>query len=108
MRNIFSLLVLLLMTIQSQAVVLNDPTSEPAIEIASTIENNYLKIDVGNNLAGSVMTLSVFNSLGEVVLENTLGLGLNKISVAGFAKGEYVAVVRENGVYTSKSSFEVK
>lgn len=85
-----------------------DPNSEKAVVIYSEIKTNMLSIEVDDQLAGSSVTVSIFNSVGEIVLESTLGLGLNKISVLGFAQGEYVAVVRENGVYTGKSSFEVK
>lgn len=108
MKNIICFLMLSLIAIENRANTTNDPTSEAGIEIASAIENNYLSIDVANELAGSVMTVSVFNSLGEVVLETTLGLGMNKINVQDLEKGEYVAVVRENGEYTSKQSFVVK
>lgn len=109
MKRIFSILIFSFSFLGSQAnSVISDPNAEKAVIIYSEIETNMLSIEVDDQLAGNSVTVSVFNSIGEIVLENTLGLGLNKISVAGLNKGEYVAVVRENGVYTSKSSFEVK
>ena len=85
----------------------NDPTSGTKVEIAPKVENNLLSIEVDETLSGASMTVSVFNTMGEIVVETTLGLGLNKIDVQGLKKGEYVAVVRKNGEYTSKSSFIV-
>ena len=87
--------------------VVNDPTSGTKVEIAPKVENNHLSIEVDETLAGARMTVSVFNTMGEIVVEATLGLGLNKIDVQGLNKGDYVAVVRKNGEYTSKSSFIV-
>lgn len=86
----------------------NDPTSENKVEISPRVENNYLSIDVDDELSGASVTVSVFNSIGEIVLETTLGLGVNKIDVQGLPNGDYVAVVRENGDYASKSSFVVE
>lgn len=86
----------------------NDPTSENKVEISPRVENNYLSIDVDDELSGVSVTVSVFNSIGEIVLETTLGLGVNKIDVQGLPNGDYVAVVRENGDYASKSSFVVE
>jgi hypothetical protein len=51
--------------------------------------------------------VSIFNSLGEIIIEEKLGLGLNKIDTSNLEKGNYVAVVRENDEYKNKSSFEV-
>lgn len=109
MKQLIGILMISLVAFGSQAnTAFGDPNSEKAVVIYSEIKTNMLSIEVDDQLAGSSVTVSVFNSVGEIVLESTLGLGLNKISVLGFAQGEYVAVVRENGVYTSKSSFEVK
>lgn len=85
-----------------------DPNSDKSVVIYPEIQTNMLSIEVDEALSGSSITVSIFSGLGEVVLETELGLGLNKINVADLKQGEYVAVVRENGVYTSKSSFEVK
>lgn len=109
MKQFIGILLMSLATLGSHAnTTFGDPNSDKSVVIYSEIKTNMLSIEVNDALAGSSVTVSVFNSVGEIVLENTLGLGLNKISVDGLAKGEYVAVVRENGVYTSKSSFEVK
>ncbi len=91
----------------SQAKNSVDPTSEVGIEIARDVKNNYLDIEVDDRLSGTKVTVSVFSSIGEIVLKTTLGLGLNKINVQDLIKGEYVAVVRENGEYASKQSFLV-
>lgn len=77
------------------------------IEIYPSAVSGLLNIDVDENLANGVVTVSIFNSIGEIVLEEVLGLGLNKVDVSSLAKGSYVAVVRENEKYKSKSSFEV-
>jgi hypothetical protein len=108
MKRVFGILVISLVAVGSQAnITANDPTSEAGIEIAPAVQNDYLDIEVDEQLAGTTVTVSVFNSMGEIVLESNLGLGLNKINVQNLAKGDYVAVVRENGEYTSKQSFVV-
>ena len=85
----------------------NDPVSESGVEIYPNVVNEELNIDVDEQLANGRVTVSVFNSVGEIVLEETLGLGLNKLDVTGLTNGSYVAVVRQNDVYKSKSDFEV-
>lgn len=108
MRRVFGILMVLLMSVAGQANTFsNDPTSETKVEIAPKVENNFLSIEVDEELVGTKMTVSVFNSMGEIVLESTLGLGLNKVDVKALQKGEYVAVVRKNDQYASKSSFVV-
>ncbi|MBI1288823.1 MAG: hypothetical protein GC178_14745 [Flavobacteriales bacterium] len=109
MKQFFGILMISSVAFGSHANnVIGEPNSEKSVIIYSEVKTNMLSIQVDDQLAGTSVTVSIFNSIGEIVLENTLGLGLNKISVAGLEKGEYIAVVRENGVYTSKSSFEVK
>ena len=108
MRRVFGILMVSLMSVAVQANTLsNDPTSETKVEIAPKVENNFLSIEVDEELVGTKMTVSVFNSMGEIVLESTLGLGLNKVDVKALQKGDYVAVVRKNDQYASKSSFVV-
>ncbi len=108
MKRIFGILMISLVAAGSQAnTTANDPTSNVGIEIAPAVENNFLKIDVDEELSGASVTVSVFSSIGEIVLETSLGLGLNQIDVQNLKEGEYVAVVRENGEYTSKQSFVV-
>lgn len=106
MKRFLSILTITLVTVAGQANnSSSDPNSEVKVEILPSVENHYLSIEVNDALAGSSVTVSVFSSLGEIVLESTLGLGLNKIDVQNLAKGEYTAVVRENGEYTNKQSF---
>ena len=108
MKRVFGVLMISIMSVTVQAKTFsNDPTSEPKVEIAPKVENNFLSIEVDEELVGTKMTVSVFNSMGEIVLESTLGLGLNKVDVQTLQKGEYVAVVRKNDQYESKSSFVV-
>jgi DNA-binding beta-propeller fold protein YncE len=108
MNRIFGILMIMIVAVGSYANSrLNDPTSEAGIEIAPSVKNNYLDIDVDDKLAGTTVSVSVFSSVGEIVLEMNLGLGLNKINVQDLPKGEYVAGVRENGEYSSKQSFVV-
>lgn len=85
----------------------NRNNSEVGIDIYPEIVSNELKIDVDDNLANAIVTVSVFNSFGQIVLQETLGLGLNKLNVADLSEGEYVAVVRQNDVYKNKSGFKV-
>lgn len=85
-----------------------DPSIDNGVSIYPSIVTSVLNIEIGDGLAGGSITVSVFNSLGEIVLENVLGLGLNKIDVSAFPDGNYVAVVRQNDVLQSKSDFEVK
>lgn len=108
MKHIFGILMILVVATGTHANnLVNCSNSEPRVEIATRVENNYLSIEVADELVGVNVTVSVFNSMGEIVLEETLGLGLNKINVQTLAKGEYVAVVRENDQYASKSAFVV-
>ena len=108
MKYIFGILMVFLLSIENQAKSIhNDPTGNAGIEIAPNVENNYLAIEVEQELSETVVTVSVFSSLGEIVLETVLRSGLNKINVQNLKAGEYVAVVRENGEYTSKRSFTV-
>ncbi|MBP9151424.1 MAG: T9SS type A sorting domain-containing protein [Flavobacteriales bacterium] len=108
MKRFFGILMILVVATGTHANnLVNDSNSEPKVEIATRVENNFLSIEVADELVGTNMTVSVFNSMGEIVLEETLGLGLNKINVQTLAKGDYVAVVRENDQYASKSAFVV-
>lgn len=107
MKRVFGILMISLVAVGSQANPNTDPGSNAGIEIAQKIENNHLDIEVDDALAGAKVTVSVFNSTGEIVLETSLNLGLNKVDVQELKQGDYVAVVRENGEYTSKQSFKV-
>ena len=108
MKRIFAILIISLSAVSSQAnITFNNSNSEVGIEIYPATVSNELNIQVDEKLANGAVTVSVFNSVGEIVLEETLGLGLNKIDVTKLSNGSYVAVVRENDVYKSKSSFEV-
>ena len=107
MKRVFGILMISLVAVGSKANTKTDPGSNAGIEIATAVENNYLDIEVDDALAGTKVTVSVFSATGEIVLETTLGLGLNKVHVQNLNEGEYVAVVRENGEYTSKRSFSV-
>ena len=108
MTRIFTIFIITLATFSSQAnTILNEPTTETGVEIYHALVNSELNIDVDDKLANGAVTVSIFNSLGEIVIEENLGLGLNKIDTSNLDKGNYVAVVRENDKYKSKSSFEV-
>lgn len=108
MKRVFGILMISLVALGSQAKnKVNDPTSKASVVIATDVENNYLNIEVEDELTGAKITVSVFSSMGEIVLETTLGPGLNKVNVQDLKKGEYTAVVRKNGEYTSKRSFVV-
>jgi DNA-binding beta-propeller fold protein YncE len=87
MRRVFGILMIMIVAVGSQANSrLIDPTTEAGIEIAPAVKNNYLDIDVDETLAGTTVSVSVFSSVGEIVLEMNLGLGLNKISVQDLPK----------------------
>ena len=85
----------------------NDTITESGVEIYPTKVNDELNINVDNQLANTKVTVSVFNSTGVIVIESTLGLGLNKLDTSELEAGAYVAVVRENEEYKSKQAFEV-
>lgn len=102
MRRIFGLLLMLAISFNSTA---NDPTNDKSVEITPNSQTQILTIEVDEELTGTAVTVSVFNSIGEIVLETALGLGENRIDLTNLKEGKYVAVVRENGVYSSKSSF---
>ncbi|MFM1876931.1 MAG: hypothetical protein RL266_2668 [Bacteroidota bacterium] len=108
MKQFCGILSLMLVSLGNQTLgFATGPESEPKVEIARTVENDYLSIEVDEQLAGKQVTVSVFSSLGEIVLEETLGLGLNKINVQSLKQGEYMVVVRENGEYASKQALVV-
>lgn len=86
----------------------SDPTIDNGVSIYPSIVTSVLNIEIDDRLAGGSITVSVFNSLGEIVLENVLGLGLNKIDASTLPKGNYVAVVRQNDAFQNKSNFEVR
>lgn len=91
----------------STSVLGNDPNTETGVEIYPIEVSGELNIDVGDQLANTKVTVSVFNSTGEIVIESTLGLGLNKLDTSELKAGSYTAVVRENEEYKSKQVFEV-
>jgi hypothetical protein len=108
MIRIFAIFIITLATFSSQAnTSFNDPTTETGVEIYPAVVSSELNIDIDDTLANGTVTLSIFNSLGEIIIEEKLGLGLNKIDTSNLEKGNYVAVVRENDEYKNKSSFEV-
>lgn len=107
MKQSLSILLIALLAFMCKAENSNDPTTETGIEIAPAVENNHLDIEIDDAATGASFTVSVFSSLGEIVYEGQLGLGLNKIDVTGFIKGAYTAVVRKDGEYTSKQTFTV-
>lgn len=108
MKRIFGILLLTLFGLNSYAIkTVSGLNSGPSVEIASAVENNYLNIEVDDEFSGASFTVSVFSSLGKIVSESQLGLGLNKIDVSNLDEGEYIAVVRKNGEYTNKRKFYV-
>jgi hypothetical protein len=108
MIRIFAIFIITLATFSSQAnTSFNDPTTKTGVEIYPAVVSSELNIDIDDTLANGTVTVSIFNSLGEIVIEENLDLGLNKIDTSNLEKGNYVAVVRENDEYKNKSSFEV-
>ena len=119
MRRIFGTMMIIAVGVGSQAQEMRyddlaylktesvDPNSNSGIEIYPTVVNKELNIEIGDNLANGKVTVSIFNSIGEIVMEETLGLGLNKLNVDLLPNGSYVAVVRQNDVYKSKSNIEI-
>jgi hypothetical protein len=85
-----------------------DPNTDNGVNIYPLVVTSVLNIEIDDRLAGGSITVSVFNSMGEIVLENVLGLGLNKIDASVLPKGNYVAVIRQNDTFQTKSNFEVK
>ncbi len=81
--------------------------SETGIEIKATTDNGYLNIEISEELKGETITVSIFSSVGKIVLQETLETGLNSLTVSGLPDGEYVAVVRTNDVFKSKQTFLV-
>lgn len=108
MNRFFAILIFSLTVAGSYANhLVNTPAPNADIEIYPSVVSSELNINVDENLANGAVTVSIFNSVGEIVLEETLGLGLNKLDVTKLAKGNYIAVVRANDAYKSKSSFDV-
>ena len=104
MRRIFGLVMVLAFSTTAFG---NDPITESDVEIYLADVNDELNINVGDKLANTKVTVSVFDSTGVIVIESSLGLGLNKIDTSKLEAGDYVAVVRENEQYKSKQAFEV-
>lgn len=87
---------------------MNDPKLDDGVSIYPTVVTKELNIAIDDKLAGGSISISVFNELGEIVLESVLGIGLNKIDASALPKGNYIAVVRKNDEFQDKSNFEVK
>ncbi|MFT4594592.1 MAG: hypothetical protein ACI9UR_002404 [Bacteroidia bacterium] len=104
MRRIFG--VLMILAVSTTAFGFG-PASETGVEIYPTVVSSELNIDVDDKLINGKVTISVFNSFGEIMIEENLGLGLNKLDTSKLDKGSYVAVVRQNGEYKNKQAFEV-
>ena len=104
MRRIFG--VLMIVAISTMAFGF-EPISTAGVEIYPTVVNSELNIEVDDHIADGTVTVSVFNSVGEIVIEKSLDRGLNKLDTSELANGSYVAVVRQNGEYKSKQTFEV-
>lgn len=108
MRRIFGVLMLLAVTFGTIAATSSvDPNSENGIQISPVIGDN-LTIEISDQLVTDEVTVSVFSSIGKVVIQETLETGLNKLSIAELPEGEYTAVVRQNDEFKSKETFEVK
>ena len=75
--------------------------------INNTLVDDILEIDIAETFSGRI-TVSIFNSIGEIVIEQMLRNGTNKVDVNTLLTGEYIAVVREDDIYKQKVSFEVK
>jgi len=86
---------------------LGHPRPEVAIDIYPTVVEDVLNIDISESPAGRV-TVSIFNSVGRIVIGQLLHKGANEVDARSLTEGEYVAVVREGGVYRSKLRFEVR
>ena len=91
----------------SNATSLVDPNTETGIQI-SPVDGKNLLIEISYKLNSENVTVSVFSSIGKIVLQETLESGLNKLSIADLPEGEYIAVVRKNDEFKSKETFEVK
>ncbi|MBL4587024.1 MAG: T9SS type A sorting domain-containing protein [Flavobacteriales bacterium] len=119
MKRIFGTLMIFLVSVGSQAQTMvtdqlvdaNEAFSyskaSAGINIYPSIVNDILNIDVDEHVIGNI-TVSVFNSLGKIVVEQTLNTGSNAIDTNFLLAGEYVAVVRKNEIFQEKLRFEVK
>jgi len=83
------------------------PVTEVGINIYPTIVEDILHIDISDEHVGRI-TVSIFNSVGRIVIGQLLRKGSNEVDANSLAEGEYVAVVRVGGVYRSKLRFEVR
>lgn len=108
MRRIFGVLIIMTMAVgYSNAITAPDPNTETGIQISPVVGDD-LMIEISDKLTSETVTVSVFSSIGKIVLQETLEAGLNKLSIANLPEGEYTAVVRQNDEFKSKETFELK
>lgn len=108
MRRIFGVIMMMTVAFGSiTAANTADPNSENGIQI-SPVDGENLTIEISDKLLSDEVTVSIFSSIGKVVIQETLETGLNKLSIAELPEGEYTAVVRQNDEFKSKETFEVK
>lgn len=109
MKRILSTVVIVMTALLTQAAIMdNGTTIGSGEEVAFHYSpDKQLQIDIPDEMAGGSITVSIFNKVGEIVMDGVLGLGLNQVEVDGLEKGKYVAVVRMNDEYKSKTEFYV-
>lgn len=84
----------------------HDGADPVQISISAKDSAEELFIDVASEVEGS-MTLSIFSENGEIVINESLLAGSNRVKVRHLRPGQYVAVVRHNDEFRKKQAFKV-
>jgi len=84
----------------------HDAADPVKISISAKDSAEELLIDVAAEVEGS-MTLSIFSESGEIVINERLLSGNNRVKVRHLRPGQYVAVVRQNDEFRKKQEFKV-
>lgn len=102
------LLVLLSLSIAqfSVAASFHDGADPVKISISAKDSAEELFIDIATEVEGN-MTLSIFSESGEIVINESLLTGSNRVQVRHLRPGQYVAVVRHNDAFSKKQEFKV-
>ncbi|MCF8256845.1 MAG: hypothetical protein K9J06_04800 [Flavobacteriales bacterium] len=106
MKSIFLVLFSISVAYTSSASGVFDGADPVNISIMAKDSGEEILVDVAAEVEGSV-TLSIFSETGEIVINEHLNAGGNRIKLRHLRPGQYVAVVRQNDEFRQKQTFKV-
>lgn len=106
MNTILSALLSVFLFNGTSATVMHDGSDPVQITISAKDSGEEILVNVSTDTDGKV-TLSVFSENGEIVVDEQLTPGGNRIKVRHLRPGQYVAVVRHNDEFRQKQEFKV-